>query len=300
MPTANASSDAQRTALAAKLRSDGVSFQDKSHNALTVPLGGNASFKESTTGNAISGSLSVPTGSELDASVSGKKSFTVEVNVVPTGNPEFNMLAGKGDHAFALRTRKGSLDFFIYAGGEWRSLYCEMPTDASSGWIGKKHQVAGIYDAENNMLRVYADGKMIGEKAVGTTEGVASSAYPLTIGACPDTGRSSEADFYECRVYSKALTATELASQNTASPTYAPDSKYVQLWLDFDNMAEGALIGDINADGKVDVLDIKLLQNYLLAKTKLTSAQYLAADVNADGAVDVFDLGMLKRIVRNQ
>ncbi|MCR4644418.1 MAG: DUF4981 domain-containing protein [Oscillospiraceae bacterium] len=289
-------SDEQRTAQVAKLRSDGVSFQDKSQNGLTVP-GGSASYKESSAGNSISGSLSVPQGSNLDKSISGNNSFTVEVNVVPTGNPEFNMFVGKGDNAFALRTRNNSLDFFVYAGGAWRSLYCEMNT--GSGWIGSKHQVAGIYDAEANMLRVYADGKMLGEQAVGTTAGVAASGYPLTIGACPDTGRKSEADFYEVRVYSKALTASELASQNTNSPTYAPDSKYVQLWLDFDNLAEATLTGDINADGAVSILDLILLQKYIHNKTSLTSAQMAAADVDMNGVVDVFDMGLMKRLILN-
>ena len=117
------------------------------------------------------------------------------------------MFAGKGDNAFGFRTTTTSLDFFVYAGGAWRSIYYEMGVDAASGWVGKKHQVAGIYDAESNMLRVYADGKMLGEKEVGTTAGVAHSGYNLTLGACPDTGRNSQAEFYEMRVYSKALTA---------------------------------------------------------------------------------------------
>ena len=296
LPMANAASDSQRTSTAARLRSEGVLFQDKSQNALRVPLG-NAALKQSTAGSAITGALSVPTGSKLDESISGKHSFTVEVNVVPTGNPEFNMFAGKGDNAFALRTRNGSLDFFVYAGGQWRSLYCKIGTDAASGWIGKKHQVAGIYDAEANMLRVYADGKMLGEQAVGTNEGVASSGYPLTIGACPDTGRKSEAEFYECRVYSRALTAAELISQNSASPAYAPDSKDVQLWLDFDNTAQGSILGDVNADGVFDTQDMVLLQKWLLAKPDAVLADQSAGDVTTDGDLDVFDLSRMKQML---
>ena len=295
LPTRTSESDTARTNTAARLRSDGVTFLDKSQNALSVPLG-KAAFKQNADGNAVSGALSVPAGSGLDAAVSGKHSFTVEVNVVPTGNPEFNMFAGKGDHAFALRTRNGSLDFFVYAGGQWRSLYCKIGTDAASGWVGKKHQVAGIYDAESNMLRVYADGKMLGEQALGTTEGIASSAYPVTIGACPETGRGSEADIYEVRIYSRALTASELAAQNTASPAYAPDHKDVQLWLDFDNTASGSLPGDINADGSVDARDVKLIQRYLVKQEQFTQAQFLAADVNGDGQADIFDLALLKRM----
>ena len=296
LPTSNAQSDAQRTAIAARLRSDGTVFQDKSQNALRVPLGA-ATLHQAASGTFVSGALSVPTGSSLDAAISGKRSFTVEVEVVPTGDPEFNMFAGKGDSAFALRTRRGSLDFFVYAGGQWRSLYCKIGTDASSGWIGKKHQVAGIYDAEAGMLRVYADGRMLGEQAVGTTEGVASSAYPLTIGACPDTGRKSEADFYTVRVYSKALTEAELRAQATSSPAYAQDDKAVQLWLDFDNIAKGSIPGDVDANGVFDTRDVVLLQKWLHAVPNTVLADAAAGELMGDSALDTFDLAMMKRML---
>ena len=296
VPTDNKMSGSQLTSLAARIRSDGTVFLDKSRNALKVPLGSSV-LHDNTDGRSVSGKLSVPTGSGLDKCVSGKNSFTVEVNVVPTGNPEFNMFTGKGDSAFALRTRNNSVDFFIYAGGQWRSLYCKMGTDQSSGWLGKKHQVAGIYDAQANMLRVYVDGKMIGEQAVGTNEGVAASNYPLTIGACPDTGRSSEAEFYECRIYSKALTASELASQNTSSPAYPPESEYVQLWLDFDNISEGGIAGDLNADGRFDTADLVLLQKWILNSPDAELADWKAGDLTGDDVLDVFDLVLMKQMI---
>ena len=125
--------------------------------------------------------------------------------------------------------------------------------------------------------------------------GVEPSSYPITIGLCPETLRSSQAEFYEVRIYSKALTASEIASQNTNSPAYAPDSKYVKLWLDFDNLAEGSLSGDINADGNVNIADLLLLQKYLLNNTKFTSAQYIAADMDSDGKVNGFDMVLLRQ-----
>lgn len=297
IPTASSIGSDRLTTLAAELRSDGESIIDKSHNALIIPTGGSAKLKETASGNAVSGTLPIPYGNVLDKYVEGKNSFTIEVNVVPTGDPEFNMFAGKGDGAFALRTRQGFLDFFVYADGEWRSLYCSMPTDQASGWIGNMHQVAGVYDAEKNQIRVYADGKFIGETDIGMTGGVAHSGYDLTIGACPETGRSSQADFYDVRLYSKALTAAELVSQNTANPTYAPDSPYVQLWLDFDNLAGASLRGDINQDGKVTTVDLVMLCRYLHTLQSFTMTQFIAADINSDGAVDVFDMALLKRIL---
>ena len=138
---------------------------------------------------------------------------------------------------------------------------------------------------------------MLGEANTNTTDGVVHSVYDLTVGACPDTGRSSQADFYEVRLYSKALNEQELASQNTANPAYAPDSPYVQLWLDFDDLAGASLRGDVNQDGKVDSLDVVLLRDYLLTKKTFTMEQLLAADLNSDGKVNAVDLSLLKNML---
>ena len=236
IPVATDSTSADLSATAAKLRSDGVSIQDKSSNALTIPVKSPAVFKQTASGNAVSGSLSIPSSNSIGSALEGKHSFTVEAEFIPTGNPEFNMIASKGDYSFGLRTERGMLYFFVYAGGAWRTVSYNTGTDEASGWIGKKHQMAGIYDADTDTIKIYCDGKMLAEKSTGTTAGIASSSYDLTMGACPETGRTSMADFYEFRVYSKALTESELASQRTSSPAYRPDSKYVKLWLDFDNV----------------------------------------------------------------
>ena len=49
--------------------------------------------------------------------------------------------------------------------------------------------------------------------------------------------------------------------------------------------------GDVNADGRMDVLDVITLQSWLHGTGNITDA----ADLNADGCVDVFDLALLKR-----
>jgi len=238
IPVSSSNSGEDLTTLYAKLNSDGEVIQDLSKNGIIIPITGGAKLKHGEDGNYISGALSIPQNSKLTAALEGNNSFTIEINVVPTGVQQFNMFAGKGDNAFGFRTSTNSLDFFIYAGGTWRSLFYEM--NVNNGWVGKKHQVAGIYNAEKNLLQLYADGKMVSESPVGTTAGVARSSYNLMLGACPDTGRNSQANFYEMRVYNKALTASELASQNTSSPTYGPTSSSVELWLDFDSLVEAS------------------------------------------------------------
>ena len=307
VPVETSLSSSNITSKAAKLRSDGVAVQDKSHNALVVPVTSSASFKNTTTGNAVSGAVSIPRCTDLEKSLSGKNSFTVEVNAVPTGNPQFNMFAGKGDYAFALRAENNRLVFFVRAGGEWRQLSCDIST--TDGWIGVKHQVAGIYDADNNTIKVYCDGKILGEQDIKTTDGVAASEYPLTLGACPETNRSSEAEFYEFRVYSKALSESELKSQNTASPAISPDDKCVQLWLDFDNLAENTVPeikrGDANCDGNVDMSDVVMVMQASLNPKKygedgtsddrITPLGLLNSEVDGKEGVNLNDALVIQR-----
>jgi hypothetical protein len=52
----------------------------------------------------------------------------------------------------------------------------------------------------------------------------------------------------------------------------------------------GALKGDIDGDGKVDLQDIILIADFLTGKQDLTPAQQAAADVDGDGKIDIFDI----------
>ena len=283
--------------IAARQRSYGTIFTDLSSNQLEVPVSSSAKVSSGGSGTYVTGSLSIPHSEKLDMTLSGKNSFTVEASFIPTGEPTFNMIASKGDHAWGLRTEKNMLYFFIHAGGEWRTVSCERATDAASGWLGKKHQLAGIYDAENNMIRIYCDGRMMAEKSTGTDSGITQSGYNLTLGACPETNRGSSADFYDLRVYSRALTAAELASQDTDSPAYKADSPYVQLWLDFDQRGAGYTPGDVNLDGEINVADIVMLQRSLTGRITLDEKQGTAADMNCEGEIKAFDLILLRRKV---
>ena len=60
----------------------------------------------------------------------------------------------------------------------------------------------------------------------------------------------------------------------------------------------GILAGDVNADGTVSVLDIIMLQTFLLNTGDLTNSE--AADLCADGRIDGFDLCMMKRELLKQ
>ena len=259
-------------------------LQDLSKHAIQIPTGTNCEMKETNGQTVLSGSVQIPTQGVLDSVYEGRKSFTAEVNTIPTGNPTFNMLVSNGDHGFSLRTRPGVLEFFIYADDDWQMVTCDQP----AGWIGNQHQVAGIYDAENNTIAVYADGQILGTQQLSTAGGTTRSGYGVTLGACPETGRGSEAEFSSLRIYSKALTAAELKSQNTETPAYPADHTAVELWVDPNAepaVTEQGLIGDVNLDDTVDVSDAVLLARFVAEDTTAVVKEQgkRNADCSGDG-----------------
>lgn len=60
-----------------------------------------------------------------------------------------------------------------------------------------------------------------------------------------------------------------------------------------------SLRGDINGDGEVSIVDITLLQKYLLKTAQLEESQFATADLNEDGKINIFDAVILKRIIIN-
>lgn len=79
---------------------------------------------------------------------------------------------------------------------------------------------------------------------------------------------------------------TEPMTTPTTEPTTAPPTE------------PQPVTGDVDADGKCDVLDIVMLQKWLLGSGVLTDSA--SADINNDGCVDVFDLALLKRLVLHE
>ena len=58
-----------------------------------------------------------------------------------------------------------------------------------------------------------------------------------------------------------------------------------------------AILGDLNQDQEIDVLDIVVLINIVLQDTEPNMEQIWSGDLNADGAFDVLDVVLLVNIV---
>ncbi len=87
------------------------------------------------------------------------------------------------------------------------------------------------------------------------------------------------------------------AAQKTCT-IFAPAGGKVQKFAEqygyvFAAMDVQPIRGDVNNNGALDVLDIVMMQKWLLGAGELVAAQ--AADYNDDGAADIFDLALMKR-----
>ncbi len=268
-------------------------IQDSSKNALEIPYESSAKFKKNGETVVMNGKLAVPFNEVLNPVLEGNKSFTVETKVTPTGSLDYNMFAGKGDEAFALRTRGTSyIDFHIYAGGSWRSIEYQMTEEQKANWLGKEHQIVGVYDDANHKIQLYADGKLMKEKATETTEGVAHSDYDFTIGGCPSTNRSSAADFSSVHVYGKALTADEVAAQNSDKLAIEAKDENVALWVDMKDIKhrDKENIYKVTIDPAKAAIEVGNSKEFTLvpdnANAKLTSVKWSILDAdgfNAEG-----------------
>lgn len=57
------------------------------------------------------------------------------------------------------------------------------------------------------------------------------------------------------------------------------------------------LIGDVNNDGKVSVLDATEIQKYIAGLTTFSSAQLAAGDVNGDGKITIIDATLIQKYI---
>ncbi len=94
-------------------------------------------------------------------------------------------------------------------------------------------------------------------------------------------------------IYSRNITAGEVVTLGTNG-----QSSYCVNYTVFASTKPQKILGDVNVDGKLDVLDIVMLQKFLLNTGDLTDAP--AGDLCEDGRINVFDLAIMKRMVLEQ
>lgn len=116
-----------------------------------------------------------------------------------------------------------------------------------------------------------------------------------TVAASPNTTRYDLASYFD-----KHLIFGKLAEGTYIYRIEAEDSdgnSFTLVETVFTVGSSELLVGDLNGDGKTDVSDAVILQNYLLKGGALTVIQYAAADMNGDKSVDTFDLILMRQKV---
>lgn len=137
-------------------------------------------------------------------------SFSVEAWVRSTAEDSHQVIMGRSDYEWALKTNdrgdRGQLEFVIHD-GDWQAA----TVDLGANWIGNDHHIVGVYDASAGQLRLYLDGSLVATKSVSNTPRWLTT--PVTIGAEGGTlRRPFQGNIKVANLYDRALTAAEAAS----------------------------------------------------------------------------------------
>ena len=64
-------------------------------------------------------------------------------------------------------------------------------------------------------------------------------------------------------------------------------------------MINDIILGDINQDSIVNILDVVLLINFILSFENPSDNQFLSSDINADGIINILDVVSIINIILN-
>ena len=122
------------------------------------------------------------------------------------------------------------------------------------------------------------------DEAIGAVKGTAIEGPPVVTTTTTTTTTTKATTTKATTTTTKATTAASASATTTATTTVITEKPPVNT-------------GDINADGKVNLADVVLLQKWLLGipETKLADCQ--AGDLYTDGVLNGFDLCLLRHTV---
>ena len=137
----------------------------------------------------------------------------------------------------------------------------------------------------------------------------------VTEATCTENGQErrdcGNCDHYETRVidakghnYTSVVTAPTCTEQGYTTHTCHCGDRYVDSYVEatghdyVDGICSACghnaiLLGDVNGDGEIDILDANLVVAWYNEVRELEDDQLLAADVNGDGEVDIMDANMI-------
>ena len=87
--------------------------------------------------------------------------------------------------------------------------------------------------------------------------------------------------FFDPGIYEVSLTITGFNGET--------DTDYITV-VALSSDAEEYILGDVNGDGSLTVVDALLCANYILGLLEFAPEAFLAADIDGSGSIDVFDV----------
>ncbi|WP_020119095.1 glycoside hydrolase family 2 TIM barrel-domain containing protein [Streptomyces canus] len=157
-----------------------------------------------------------------DARLDLTGSLTLEAWFTPKVTGSHQPVIAKGDTHYALKQSGKTMEFFLYGGGQWITTTWALPDD----WTGREHHVAGVFDAAAGTLTLHVDGQVRATRT--TTQKPSSNTAPLALAVDVDNPtREFSGTIRKARVYARALTAAELASDGRG-----PGDEGVRFWFD--------------------------------------------------------------------
>ena len=122
------------------------------------------------------------------------------------------------------------------------------------------------------------------DEAIGAVKGTVIDGPPVVTTTTTTTTTTPTTTTKATVTTTKATTATSASVTTTATTTVITEKPPVNT-------------GDVNADGKVNLADVVLLQKWLLGVSETKLVDWQAGDLYADGLLNGFDLCLLRRIV---
>lgn len=129
-------------------------------------------------------------------------------------------------------------------------------------------------------------------KLTADSKFVAGRRYRVVVGVAAE----GNCTFYMEDGYNETVGAIN-GEQARAFGTH--DDKYMEFYYDFAPCggSGGTLLGDVDLDGKVTILDATMIQRHLAKLSTLSSAQLANADTDRDGTVSILDATRIQRYI---
>ena len=178
-----------------------------------------------------------------------------------------------------------------------------MTSDGNTAWIAPSGNGRAVYQFSDKKLTAYPLPESISENIFIQVPILINNKCYLAV----NTQNPDELAVYYLNNTNWELTGNLLATDivNSLSLTYSKQILYCSYYTDngtaiirqlkLDSLNQNnSHTGDINADGKFDILDIILLKKWLLAVPDTTLADWQAGDLSQDGILNIFDFCKMK------